>query len=116
MGVTATFECMMQFGILLSCNSVLISDWFCQLSGSGSNSLNSLFLLHGLGMKLVLLQHHALWKIYLENHGTNFPGMCVHVAQGIAHLSSGVPAIFSDSWRGMRDMGVRGMVLTVCKD
>ena len=32
---------MMQFGLLLSCDSDLKSDWVFQLSGSGSNSLNS---------------------------------------------------------------------------
>ena len=32
---------MMQFGLLFSCDSVLKFDWFCQLSDSGSNSLNS---------------------------------------------------------------------------
>ena len=31
---------MMQFGLLLSCDSDLKSDWDFQLSGSGSNSLN----------------------------------------------------------------------------
>ena len=31
---------MMQFGLLLSCDSNLKSDWDFQLSGSGSNSLN----------------------------------------------------------------------------
>ena len=41
MGVTVTFQRMMQFGLLLSCDSDLKSDWDFQLSGSGSNSLNS---------------------------------------------------------------------------
>ena len=41
MGVTVTFQRMTQFGLLLSCDSDLKSDWVFQLSGSGSNSLNS---------------------------------------------------------------------------
>jgi len=41
MGVTATVQCIMQLGLLLSCDYVLKFDWYCQLSGSGSNSLNS---------------------------------------------------------------------------
>ena len=44
MGATATFQHMMQFGLLLtvlSCDRDLKSDWVFQLSGSGSNSLNS---------------------------------------------------------------------------
>ena len=41
MGVTATFQRMTQFGLLLSCDSDLKSDWVFRLSGSGSNSLNS---------------------------------------------------------------------------
>ena len=40
MGVTAMVQCMTQFGLLLSCDSELKSDWDFQLSGSGSNSLN----------------------------------------------------------------------------
>ena len=40
MGVTATVQCMTQFGLLLSCDSELKSDWDFQLSGSGGNSLN----------------------------------------------------------------------------
>ena len=40
MGVTATVQRMTQFGLLLSCDSELKSDWDFQLSGSGSNSLN----------------------------------------------------------------------------
>ena len=40
MGVTATFQRTMQFGLMLSCDSDLKSDWDFQLSGSGSNSLN----------------------------------------------------------------------------
>ena len=35
------FQHMTQFGLLLSCDSDLKSDWVFQLSGSGSNSLNS---------------------------------------------------------------------------
>ena len=41
MGVTAMFQRMIKFGLLLSCDSDLKSDWVFQLSGSGSNSLNS---------------------------------------------------------------------------
>jgi len=41
MGVTVTFQCMMQQLLLLSCDDVLKSDWSCQLSGCGINSLNS---------------------------------------------------------------------------
>ena len=40
MGVTATFQHMTQFGLLLSGDSDLKSDWDFQLSGSGSTSLN----------------------------------------------------------------------------
>ena len=40
MGVTVTFQRMTQFGLLLSCDSNLKSDWDFQFSGSGSNSLN----------------------------------------------------------------------------
>jgi len=36
--MTATIQCMTQ---LLSCDNILKFDWYCQLSGSGSNSLNS---------------------------------------------------------------------------
>ena len=41
MGVTATFQRMIQFSLLLSCDSDLQADWVFQLSGSRSNSLNS---------------------------------------------------------------------------
>jgi len=55
-GVTVTVQCMMQFGLLLSCDNVLKFDWYCQLSGSGSNSLNSWKLQgcfsYSLGMRL----------------------------------------------------------------
>jgi len=37
MGVTAMVQCIT---LLLSCDYVLKFDWYCQLSGSGSNSLN----------------------------------------------------------------------------
>ena len=40
MGETVTVQRMTQFGLLLSCDSELKSDWDFQLSGSGSNSLN----------------------------------------------------------------------------
>jgi len=56
MGVTATVQCIMQLGLLLSCDYVLKFDWYCQLSGSGSNSLNSRKLpgrfSYGLGTRL----------------------------------------------------------------
>ena len=39
-GRTVTFQHMTQFGLLLSCDSDLKSDWVFQLSGSESNSLN----------------------------------------------------------------------------
>ena len=59
MGVTGMFQHMMQFGLLLSCDDVLKSDWFyLELSGSGSNSLNSRNLPgcfpYGLGTRLGL--------------------------------------------------------------
>ena len=41
MGMTATFQRMTQFGLLLSCDSDLKSDWVFQLSGSRSNSFYS---------------------------------------------------------------------------
>ena len=36
-----TFQHMMQYDLLLSCDSILKSDRYCQLFGSRSNSLNS---------------------------------------------------------------------------
>ena len=67
MGVTATFQRMALFGLPLSCDNVLKSDRSCQLSGSGSNSLNSRKLpgrfSYGLGTRLgdahVLVQYTA---------------------------------------------------------
>ena len=45
-------QCMMQLGLLLSCD-ILKFDWYCQLSGSGNNSLNSPDpFSYGLGMSL----------------------------------------------------------------
>ena len=43
MGVTATFQCMTQMGLLLSCDNSLKFDWYYQISGSKStcSSLNS---------------------------------------------------------------------------
>jgi len=41
MGVTATVHCITHWVLLLSCDYVLKFDWYCQLSGSGSSSLNS---------------------------------------------------------------------------
>ena len=41
MGMSATFQRTTQFSLLLSCDSNLKSDWVFQLSGSGSNRLNS---------------------------------------------------------------------------
>ena len=35
--VTVPFQCKTQFDLLLSCDNVLKSDWFCVLSGSGMN-------------------------------------------------------------------------------
>ena len=56
MGMTATVQCMTQLGLLLSCDNVLKFDWYCQLSGGRSNSLNSRKLpgcfSYGLGMRL----------------------------------------------------------------
>jgi len=41
MDVTATVQCITQLSLLLSCDYILKFDWYCQLSGSKSNSLNS---------------------------------------------------------------------------
>jgi len=53
----------------LSCDYVLKFDWYCQLSGSGSNSLNSRKLpgrfFYGLGTRLVCL---LLLFVYLGLH------------------------------------------------
>ena len=60
-GGDSKFQHMTQFGLLLSCDNVLKSDWYCQFSGSGSNSLNSHKLpghfYYGLGMRL----HHTMY-------------------------------------------------------
>ena len=50
------FNALQSWVLLLSCDYILKFDWYCQLSGSGSNSLNSWKLLgrfsYGLGMRL----------------------------------------------------------------
>ena len=50
------FNALRNWALLLSCDYVLKFDWYCQLSGSGSNSLNSWKLpghfSYGLGMRL----------------------------------------------------------------
>ena len=50
------FNALRNWVLLLSCDYVLKFDWYCQLSGSGSNSLNSQKLpgrfSYGLGMRL----------------------------------------------------------------
>ena len=55
--MTATVPCITQWVLLLSCDNVLKFDWYCQISGSGSNSLNSWNLSgrfsYNLGMRLV---------------------------------------------------------------
>ena len=57
MGVTATVPCIMQWVLLLSCDNLLKFDWYCQISGSRSNSLNSWNMSghfsYSLGMRLV---------------------------------------------------------------
>jgi len=40
MTTTLMFQCMTQLGLLLSWDNVLKFDWYYQLSGSRSNSLN----------------------------------------------------------------------------
>ena len=39
--MTFPLHSMTQLDLLLSCDNVLKCDWYCQFSGSGSNSLKS---------------------------------------------------------------------------
>jgi len=65
--MTAMVQCITLYWVLLLlCDYVLKFDWYCQLSGSGSNSLNSRKLpgrfSYGLGTRLVL----SLLKLQVE--------------------------------------------------
>ena len=64
-GVTVTFQCMTQFHFLLSCDNVLKFDWYCQISGSRSNSLNLWKLpghfSYGLGTRLDIKGYINSW-------------------------------------------------------
>ena len=69
------FNSIRNWVLLLSCDYVLKFDWYCQLSGSGSDSLNSRKLpgrfSYGLGTRLALnLQGQCNLQCTLERHGT----------------------------------------------
>jgi len=79
MGVTVTVQCMMQLGLLLSCDNILKFNWYCQLSGSGSTSLNSWKFpgrfSYGLGMRLQPIRNTRGLTPY-EQHPT--PQLVLH--------------------------------------
>ena len=74
-----------QLGLLLSCDYVLKFDWYCQLSGSGSNSLNSRKLpgrfSYGLGTRLTRMLKITVWRAGAEG---NFFG----AGRGPSHVTS----------------------------